>query len=284
MWELILASLLWAASYSINKEHLAGFNPFLISTIFCLSSWVIFLPCLKISRIPGKTISKLLAIGAVQFGLMYVFFQSAFFFLAAHELAILLITTPFYVVLIDGIYTRRTLALPLFLAILCIFLSFCILGGGAYAFNYFGILLTQLSNAAFAGGQVLLKRFFERHSSINLRNVIGILYIGGGMVCLIFALASHACNYSPITLEACVYACLLGIICCGVCHYLWDAGAIKVKTPLLALMNNAQIPLAVLVSTLCFGEIVQMRKILASVAMIALIALVAAVYKRIEKR
>jgi drug/metabolite transporter (DMT)-like permease len=283
MWQLILASLLWAASYSFNKVNLAGFNPFLISTIFCLSSSLVFLPWLRFSNISGQIIAKLFSIGAIQFGLMYIFFQSSFFFLDAHEIAILLITTPFYVVLIGGIFDKRTLALPLFLASLCVIFSLCTVANGDYTFDSRGALLIQLSNVAFACGQVLLKHFFNKNPSVKLTNVMGILYIGGGFICLIFALASCGSNYLPLTIKAGIQACLLGIICCGVCHYLWDVGAIRVKIPLLAIMNNVQIPLAVLISAMCFGEVVQLRKILTCIAMIAFVATVARAYKCGEK-
>lgn len=278
MWQLLLASFLWAFSYSINKQTLTGTNPFVVSLIFCTISSIIFAPCLKIKNLSIKSIAQILYLGAIEFGLMYVFFQSSFFFLDAYEIAILLITTPIYVVLLDGILNKQSLALPCFLASICILLSFSLLNGCDYSFNGYGLILTQGSNISFALGQVLLKRFFEKHAEIDLRSIMSLLYLGGGCTCLIFILVINH-TYLPLTFSSSLYACLLGIICCGVCHYLWDAGVLAVKTPVLAVMNNVQIPLSILISTFFFGEKFDFYKMFTAILMIAFILLIFLFFK-----
>ncbi len=279
MWQLLLASLIWAFSYSLNKQALTGTNPFLVSCIFCVVSVIIFLPACMRYKFSYKNFIKILLLGALEFGLMYIFFQLSFLFLGAYEIALLLITTPIYVVLIDGILNRSTLAWPCFLASVCILLSFVLFSEANYSFNRYGVLLVQCSNLSFACGQVLVKKFFNKHVELSLKQSMSILYLGGCCVCGILAVLSATNNYCPLTIHSLFWACFLGVTCCGICHYLWNTGVLLVNTPVVAIMNNLQIPLSILVATLVFGEAINWYKICTCIIMLVFIFFVFWFYK-----
>ena len=280
MWRLVLASLIWAFSYSLNKQNLAGTNPFMVSFIFCAVSVLTFLPALRFRGLTIKKFFQIASLGALEFGLMYIFFQLSFRFLEAYEIALLLITTPIYVVLIDGILNRSSLALPCLFASVCILLSFILVSGQECFFNRWGVLLVQCSNLSFALGQVLVKKFFESHSELSLNNTICILYFGGCCVCGAAALNTLHADYQALTLKAWIWAGILGMSCCGVCHYLWDTGILCVKTPVVAVMNNFQIPLSILVAVFFFNERVDWYKLCTCIGMLAFIFAVFLYYKR----
>jgi drug/metabolite transporter (DMT)-like permease len=46
----------------------------------------------------------------------------------------------------------------------------------------------------------------------------------------------------------------LGILASGICFFLWNYGAVKVNSGLLAVMNNLKVPLGMLFSIAIFGE------------------------------
>ncbi len=279
MWQLLLASLIWSFSYSLNKHALTGTNPFVVSCIFCAISVVLFSPAFSRRGLSLSLFVKLVLLGALEFGLMYVFFQMSFLFLGAYEVALLLITTPIYVTFIDGILNKTKLAIPCFLATICILLSFLVLYSGQYSFNKYGVLLLQCSNLSFAYGQVLVKKFFQNHTNITFKQSMSILYLGGLCVCCILALIVR-CEHSPLTWNAFGWAMFLGITCCGICHYLWDTGIMLVKTPVVAVMNNLQIPLSILVSVLFFHETIELYKIVTCAVMMLFICLVYFFFKK----
>jgi len=55
----------------------------------------------------------------------------------------------------------------------------------------------------------------------------------------------------------------LGVAVSGLSYFLWNAGARRVSSGVLAVMNNIKIPLGMLVSLTCFGEPVQHASLLA---------------------
>ena len=77
----------------------------------------LFLPLLRTRGLTARVASTLLAIGAVQYGLMYMLYIAAYQHLDAHEVALFTVLTPIYVALVhDGLARRvspRTIALAL---------------------------------------------------------------------------------------------------------------------------------------------------------------------------
>lgn len=291
MWQLLLASIIWAFSYSLNKQNLAGVNPFMVSFIFCASSVLLFLPTFRLRGLSLKKFLIVLALGALEFGLMYIFFQLSFAFLDAYEIALLLTTTPIYVVFADGIFNKAALALPCLLASLCVLLSFLLVSGAEYSFNRYGVLLIQGSNLSFAFGQVLVKKFFEKEllnkttnftkkaaATLSLTQCMSVLYLGGCCVCGLAAILTQT-EYVPFTRSAMFWTIILGISCCGICHYLWDFGILRVKTPVAAVMNNLQIPLSMLIAVIFFGEHIDWCKLCICLIMLLFIAAIFLFYK-----
>ncbi|MDR2738168.1 MAG: DMT family transporter [Puniceicoccales bacterium] len=273
---LFLSSLISAFSIPVNKNLFGSLNPFLISTVFCLSSAVFFLPFFRRQHLGIPDLCKIFLIGAVQFGLMYSLFQASFFFLQGHEVALLLITTPAYVAAIGNIFSknldRRRTAMAVVVGISVLFLTDF---SQKFYFKWQGILLTQGCNFSFAIGQVLIKRFCERRNIENLFPLNAPLYAGAAVVCLplVFLSGKHF-PCSPASGHAIASAALFGIICCGICHWLWNTGAVKTQIHTLAAMNNLQIPMAVIISCTIFSEKIDPKRLFCSCIFLAAICLV----------
>jgi len=251
---LLLVSLLWAFSFGLIK-HLSGGGidgTFLSATRLGLAL-VVFLPFLRLRGLAPRTALALAGIGAVQFGLMYLAYNESFRFLAAHEVAVLTLTTPIFVTLLADAFDR-TLRVR---ALLAAFLA--VLGGAAIvvktvptAGTFTGVILIQLSNLAFALGQILYRRLRAQQPALRDRDVFALLYAGAFVVALA-ATFTRAITVDLKTPQLLVLL-YLGVFASGFGFFLWNLGATRVTAGTLAAMNNAKIPLAVIVSIVVFRE------------------------------
>ena len=248
---LLLVSLLWAFSFGLTKG--LGIDGTFLSATRLGLALLVFLPFLRLRGLAPRTALALAGIGAVQFGLMYLAYNESFRFLAAHEVAMLTLTTPIFVTLLADAFDRTLRAR----ALLAAFLS--VLGGAAIvvktvptAGTFTGVLLIQLSNLAFALGQILYRRLRVKQPALRDRDVFALLYAGAFVV----ALAATFTRDISVDLNSRQLLVLLylGLIASGLGFFLWNLGATRVAAGTLAAMNNAKIPLAVAVSLLVFGE------------------------------
>ena len=249
MGYLIAVSLLWAFSFGLIKNQLAGLDSYWVATSRLILATLVFLPLLR-----PRTISPALAlryglIGGVQFGLMYVLYIAAFGYLQAHEVAMFSIFTPIYVVLIDGFAERRLNRLALAAAVLA--------GIGAAVLKWqsgitsevlTGFALLQGANLCFASGQLAYRRARLSHPETSHTSLFGVIVAGG----LAFGLGNWS-EFTPAPAQWGVLA-YLGILATGLGFFGWNLGATKVSTPTLAVSNNLLVPLAVVVALVVFGE------------------------------
>ncbi|MBK7826332.1 MAG: EamA family transporter [Nannocystis sp.] len=100
---LIVATLLWALSFGLIKQQLAGLDPNLVAWARLALALPLLLPFLRwreLSLWPGRPWRQalwLVLIGAVQYGLMYTGYLASFRYAAAHQVALFTVTTPLYV-------------------------------------------------------------------------------------------------------------------------------------------------------------------------------------------
>jgi drug/metabolite transporter (DMT)-like permease len=268
MPQLLLVSLLWAFSFGLIKRHLVGLDSAFVATVRLGLALLVFLPLVRVRGLKTGTAAALVGIGALQFGLMYLAYIESFRHLRAYEAALFTITTPILVTLFADALDRTLRPRALFAALLAV-------GGAAFValkstdvnVTLLGLGLVQLSNAAFAGGQVLYRRLMLRDTTLRDREVFGWLYTGGFAVALIATLPRGvAVNPSAAQLWVLLY---LGVLASGVGFFLWNVGATRVSAGTLAVMNNVKVPLAVAVSLLFFGETADLPRLLAAGAVMA---------------
>src|SRR5580693_757992 len=103
---LLIVSIIWAFSFGLVKR-LAGLDPTAIGAARLAISLVVFLPCLRAAKLGSRHLAVLAAIGAVQFGAVYILYLRAYAHLHAYEIALFTITTPIFVTLLDALAERR---------------------------------------------------------------------------------------------------------------------------------------------------------------------------------
>lgn len=270
---LVAVSLLWAFSFGLIKGKLTGLDSAFISAARLGLALLVFLPFLRFKGLTLRLAGTLAALGAVQFGLMYLAYNESFRLLKAHEVALLTLTTPVFVTLIADALAGTFRARALAAALLAVGgTAVVVFQGQAIQPTLLGLALVQLSNLAFAVGQVGYKRLREKHPALRDRDVFGLLYAGAFAVTLTacFARGGFSVTLTGTHLVVLTY---LGVLASGVGFFLWNIGVTKVGTGTLAVMNNAKIPLAVACSLLFFGEYADLPRLA-----ISLVLLTAAVW------
>ncbi len=257
MWYLLVVSLIWAASFSLIKTFLVVLPPDVINACRLGLAFLVFLPFLRLRRIGGMKAAELAAIGALQLGAMCVFYTRSFALLKAHETALATVMTPLYVVVVQDLLERRIRMTYLGCAALSVAgTAVClglVSGGGAPSVR--GLLLVQASNLCFACGQVWYRRAML--GAPGLTNAQAFAWCAAGAACVaILASVPVLWRYGMPTLSwvQAMVLLYLGVVASGLCFFLWNAGARRVNTAVLAVMNDLKIPLAILVALVVFRE------------------------------
>ena len=255
MYLLTVVSLVWAFSFGLIGNQLAGLSPAWLGWIRLALSALVFLPFVR--RLPWKTALTLFATGAVQFGLMYLAYLSSFRYLKSHEVALFTVVTPLFVAGLNDLFGRRFQPWNLLAACLAV------AGAGILKWSQietpaplYGILLVQASNLCFAAGQLAYRAVLRRlPAPLPDHRVFFWLHLGGFAVLtpLALPLALSTAPPDPTPSQWAILA-YLGVVASGLCFFLWNRGARLVSAGQLAVMNNLKIPLAVAVSLFVFRE------------------------------
>lgn len=252
---LILVSIVWGFSFIIIKGTLVSLDSNFVSLIRMLISFLVFIPFIRTSGIRLSDKLQLMLIGGIQFGLMYVAYVASYQYMPAHMIALLTTTTPLFVSIVGDLYAK-VIHKGIFLAALL-----AVAGGAviklpeqSLSANLLGIVLIQISNAAFAFGQIAYRRLMRSRSDLKDRHVFGIMYAGAVVVAGIFSIT--ATDFRRLSVEPQQWMALayLGLIASGLGFFLWNLGARRVQQGTLAVMNNLKIPVGVIASLLILKE------------------------------
>ncbi|MBC7692605.1 MAG: EamA family transporter [Methylotenera sp.] len=275
MIELVLASFIWAFSFGLIKTQLHGLNSFAVAGVRLALSFLVFLPFAKWPRggsgSASQQISKWMAIGTIQFGLMYTLYMKSFEYLQAHEVAVLTITTPLMVVLINAALEKKLRLTHLLSASLAIAAGLILMMKQAFSGTLLlGVLLVQGSNLFFAAGQLLYRRAVPAGSP-DLPHFAWI-YLGAAVIPLLVLRIQTGVDLHSFEFDQRQWLTLLylGIFPTGLGFYLWNRGAKKVEPGVLAVMNNLKIPLGAGVAWLVFQESVDAPRMCLSFALFVL--------------
>lgn len=252
---LVVVSIVWAFSFGLIGKYLPGLSPAWVGWVRLGLSAAVFLPFIR--RVPWKIGLGLFAIGAVQFGLMYLAYLTSFRYLKSHEVALFTVMTPILVALLSDLGSKRFRPLNFAAASLAV--------GGAAVIKWaelesaaplIGFLLVQVSNLCFAAGQLAYRALMARlEKPLPDHRVFFWMHFGGFAVLTPMALPLVLAATPPVPtpLQWAILA-YLGVVASGLCFFLWNRGARLVSAGQLAVMNNLKIPLGVAVSLFIFRE------------------------------
>lgn len=285
MFLLILVSLIWAFSFGLIKTNLTSLDPNFVAAARLALSLLVFLPFLRFRSIPKPIRWKLFFIGAIQYGIMYVTYTAAFQYLKAYEIALFTIFTPLYVTIINDIMQRKINWVAFAATILAIIGTAIVKGQSLYQPQlWMGFLVVQISNIAFAYGQIAYKRVMAPYPQLKDTNLFALLYFGGALTALVPALITTPWANFVISREQILTLIFLGTVSSGLCFFMWNVGARQVHAGTLAVFNDLKIPLAVTVSLLVFREQTNIPSLLIGGGIVVLAVLLNEWYVRRQKR
>lgn len=282
MHGLLLVTLFWAFSFSLMRTELAGI-PYPAIVAIRISLAILVFACFFRYKIPLKLIPRLLALGAIMVGVMYLTLTASLKVLQAHQVALLTIFTPFYVALLEDIRERRLRPAWWLPAILSV------IGAGVIQYQeapaqmnelsnslfFFsgnlvgGIILIQLSNLSFAVGQVYFRHLVFRYKPKSELHWMPWIFTGALLFSTPFWLSESMgwgkpfaeTFWAQITLRQSLVLLFLGTVSSGACIYMWNHYGTRVSGPVLAVFNNLLPPVAALVSLYFFGETTDMLRL-----------------------
>ncbi|TNI99436.1 EamA family transporter, partial [Aeromonas veronii] len=183
---LIGVTLLWSFSFSLIGVYLAGQVDayFSVLTRIALAT-LVFLPFLRRRWLRPALAGKLMVLGAIQLGIMYLFYYHSFLLLTVPEVLVFTIFTPIYVTLLHDLLERRFNLAYLWGALLAVTGAAVIRFDGLTESYALGFMVVQGANLCFALGQVgykvLLAREAEQPPQLA---VFGCFYLGALVIAL----------------------------------------------------------------------------------------------------
>lgn len=253
---LVIVTLLWAFSFSLIGEYLAGQvdSYFAVLTRIVIAG-LVFLPLTRWRGVAPGFMRGMLVIGALQFGVTYVCLYLSFSVLTVPEVLLFTILTPLHVTLIEDAFNRRFNPWALLAALVAVAGAAVIRYDQISADFYYGFFLLQIANATFAAGQVFYKHLLTRYpSSMPEYRRFGYFYLGALAVALPAFLVFGNAARLPANATQWSVLLWLGLIASGLGLYWWNKGASLVDGGTLAVMNNALVPAGLLVNLLLWNR------------------------------
>ncbi|WP_375056393.1 carboxylate/amino acid/amine transporter [Zobellella sp. DQSA1] len=251
---LVFVTLLWAFSFSLIGVYLAG----AVDSYFSVLSRValaalLFLPLIS-WRQPPRLVLGLMACGAVQLGIMYLFYYQSFLLLTVPEVLLFTVLTPLYVTLIYDLLNRRFNPGYLLTAALAVLGALVIRFDGITDAYLLGFAVVQGANLSFALGQVGYKVLMERYPRHPPQHkLFGYFYLGALLVVVPAWLLLGTDRYPTTGLQWGILL-WLGLGASGLGYFLWNKGATRVNAGALAIMNNALVPAGLVVNLLIWNR------------------------------
>nr|WP_217707614.1 carboxylate/amino acid/amine transporter [Cronobacter turicensis] len=246
---LIITTILWAFSFSLIGEYLAGHVDSTFSVLMRVGlAALVFLPFLRTRGQSLKTLTLYMLVGALQLGVMYLFSFRAYLYLTVSEFLLFTVLTPLYITLIYDLLSRRRLRWGYALSA-----GLAVIGAAIIRYDkvsehfWTGLLLVQLANISFAIGMVGYKRLMETHP-MPQHNAFSWFYLGAFVVAVIAWFALGNPQKLPTTGLQWGILVWLGVVASGLGYFMWNYGATQVDAGTLGIMNNMHVPAGLLVN------------------------------------
>lgn len=271
---LVGTTILWAFSFSLIGVYLAGQVDAWFSVLMRISlAMVIFLPFLKFRSVAKPLAFKLMAVGAIQLGVMYGFYYHSFLYLSVPEVLLFTVMTPLFVTLLNDALEKRFNPWFFLAAVIATLGAITIRYDGISSGFIIGFLIVQGANLCFASGQVFYKRIMKQEENLSQHTVFGYFFIGAFIIGIIsFALFGDVTKLPQTNLQWGILT-YLGVVASGLGYFAWNKGATQVNVGTLAVMNNLLIPAGIVVNVLIWNRDADIPRLIlgAGIILIALL-------------
>ncbi|CCJ72372.1 FIG00554514: hypothetical protein [Cronobacter condimenti 1330] len=252
---LIITTILWAFSFSLIGEYLAGHVDSYFSVLMRVGlAALVFLPFLRTRGQSLKTLALYMLVGALQLGVMYLFSFRAYLYLTVSEFLLFTVLTPLYITLIYDLLSKRPLRWGYVLSA-----GLAVVGAAIIRYDkvsdhfWTGLMLVQLANISFAIGMVGYKRLMETHP-MPQHSAFSWFYLGAFVVAVIAWFALGNPQKLPTTNLQWGILVWLGVAASGLGYFMWNYGATQVDAGTLGIMNNVHVPAGLLVNLAIWQE------------------------------
>ncbi|WP_334472016.1 carboxylate/amino acid/amine transporter [Arsenophonus sp. PmNCSU2021_1] len=246
---LVITTLLWAASFSLIGEYLAGqVDSWFAVLVRVALATMVFLPFLRWRGLSLKIILLYMLVGAFQLGIMYLFVFQAYNYLSVVEFLLFTVLTPLYITLFYDLLERQHLRWGYLLSAMLAVIGAAIIRYDHLSGSFWlGLLYVQLANISFAIGQVGYKRMMEIYP-IPQGQAFSWFYIGACTIALFGWMIFGDVSKLPTTKIQWGVLIWLGVGASGIGYFMWNYGATQVDAGTLAIMNNMLVPAGLLVN------------------------------------
>jgi carboxylate/amino acid/amine transporter len=257
---LIGVTVLWAFSFSLIGVYLAGqVDAYFAVLVRVILASALFFPLIRWRQTPKRMAFSMMALGAIQLGVMYLCFYQSFLLLSVPEILLFTIFTPIYITVLYDILHRRFSLWYLITAGLAVIGAAVIRYQNISADFVLGFLLVQAANLCFAVGQVGYKVVLERSATttgqaVRHQDVFGFFYLGALAVAVLAWFALGNPEKLPSTVTHWGVLLWLGLGASGLGYFFWNKGACLVDAGALAIMNNALIPAGLIVNIVIWNK------------------------------
>ena len=246
---LIITTILWAFSFSLIGEYLAGHVDSYFSVLMRVGlAALVFLPFLRARGQSLKTILLYMLVGAMQLGIMYLFSFRAYVYLSVSEFLLFTVLTPLYITLIYDLLSKRRLRWGYLLSAALAVIGAAIIRYDKVSDHFWtGLMFVQLANLSFAIGMVGYKRLMETRP-MPQHNAFAWFYMGAVIVAVAAWFMLGNPQKLPTTTLQWGVLVWLGVVASGLGYFMWNYGATQVDAGTLGIMNNVHVPAGLLVN------------------------------------
>jgi carboxylate/amino acid/amine transporter len=260
---LIVVTILWAFSFSLIGQYLAGQvdSDFAVLVRVVIAA-AVFAPFTLWRGLPFRLLGGFWLAGALQFGVTYLCLYRSFNVLTVPEVLLFTVLTPIFVTLLDDALARRFNPWALLAAAVAV--------GGGIIIRFkplegeylLGFLLLQIANATFAAGQVLCRRLLLRYPTKQpLHRFFGHFFLGALLLALPSFLLFGDSSRMPHSLVQWGVLVWMGLFATALGMFWWVKGSTQVDAGALAVMNELHVPAGLLVNVLIWNRDADLQRL-----------------------
>ncbi len=260
---LIIVTVLWAFSFSLIGQYLAGkVDPDLSVLVRVLIAAAVFVPMTVGRGLPWGLVAGFWLAGALHFGITYACLYRSFTVLTVPEVLLFTVLTPIYVTMIDdaliGRFNRWAMLAALVAVTGGIIIRFKPLQGD----YLLGFVLLQIANATFAAGQVLCRRLLLHYKpSQPLYRFFGHFFLGALLIALPSWLLFGDPAKMPTTTVQWGVLVWMGLFATALGMFWWTKGSTQVDAGVLAIMNELHVPAGLIVNVLIWNRDTDLQRL-----------------------
>ena len=252
---LIITTILWAFSFSLIGEYLAGSVDSYFSVLMRVGlAALVFLPFLRTRGQSPRTIVLYMLVGAMQLGIMYLLAFRAYVYLTVSEFLLFFLLASLFSMLGEDLASRGDSRWGELMSVVLAVLGAAIIRYDKVSEHFWtGLLLVQLSNISFAIGMVGYKRLMELRP-MPQHNAFAWFYMGAFLVAVAAWFMLGNPQRLPTTTLQWGVLVWLGVAASGLGYFMWNYGATQVDAGTLGIMNNVHVPAGLLVNLAIWQE------------------------------